>query len=81
MKHVDPKGSTLTFEVVQEFLGHQRKLLQLLNLAKNKNLNPRKIRVEFFRLLKIKIGDGFRFVVAHEQRHLQQILRTKERAT
>jgi len=81
MKHVDPKGSTLTFQVVEEFLGHQRKLLQLLNLAKNKNLNPRNIRVEFFKLLRIKVGDGFRFVVAHEQRHLQQILRTKKTAS
>lgn len=80
MKHVDPKGSTLTFQVVEEFLGHQRKLLQLLNLAKNKNLNPRKVRVEFLKLLRIKTGDGFRFVVAHEQRHLQQILRTKKTA-
>ena len=80
MKHVDPKGSTLTFDVIEEFLGHQRKLLQLLNLAKSKNLNPRKVSVEFFKLLKIKIGDGFRFVVAHEQRHLQQVLRTKKTA-
>ena len=80
MNHVDPKGSTLTFQVVEEFLGHQRKLLQLLNVAKSKNLNPRKIRVEFLKLLKIKIGDGFRFVVAHEQRHLQQVLRTKKTA-
>lgn len=80
MKHVNPKDSTLTFQVVEEFLGHQRKLLQLLNHAKSKNLNPRKIRVEFFKFLKIKIGDGFRFVVAHEQRHLQQILRTKKAA-
>lgn len=80
MKHVDPKGSTLTFQVVEEFLGHQRKLLQLLNLAKSKNLNPRKVRVEFLKILRIKIGDGFRFVVAHEQRHLKQVLRTKKAA-
>jgi len=80
MKHVDPKGSTLTFQVVEEFLGHQRKVLQLLNIAKSKNLNSRKIRVEFLKLLRIKIGDGFRFVVAHEQRHLQQVLRTKKTA-
>ena len=73
MNHVDPKGSTLTFQVVEEFLGHQRKLLQLLNVAKSKNLNPRKIRVEFLKLLKIKIGDGFRFVVAHEQLSLIHI--------
>lgn len=80
MKHVDPKGSHLTFQVVEEFLNHQKKLLQLLNLAKNKNLNLRKIRVEFLKILKIKIGDGFRFVIAHEQRHLQQIRRTKKQA-
>ena len=80
MKHVDPKGSNLTFQVVEEFLGHQRKLLQILNVAKSKNLNPRKVRVEFLKLLRIKIGDGLRFVVAHEQRHLQQVLKTKKTA-
>ncbi|MCO6478873.1 MAG: DinB family protein [Phaeodactylibacter sp.] len=79
MAHLNPSSvSQLGVKVLEEFLGHQRHLLELLTKAKGANLNRRAVRVEVFRLLRIKTGDAFRFVVAHQQRHLQQALRVVE---
>ena len=78
MAHLNPSGSQLNKAVLEEFLNHQRHLLSLLTKAKGVNLNQRTIRVEVFRLLRMKIGDTFRFLVAHQQRHLQQALRTAQ---
>ncbi len=80
MKHLNPGGSKLGMEVLEEFLNHQRHLLQLLTQAKQANLNRRKVKVEVLRLLRMKTGDAFRFVIAHQQRHLQQALRVKDAA-
>ncbi len=77
MKHLNPGGSKLGVKVLEEFLTHQRHLLELLNKAKGANLNQRIVKVEILRLLRIKTGDAFRFVVTHEQRHLQQALAAK----
>lgn len=76
--YLNPAGSRLGINVLEEFLGHQRHLLELLTRAKGANLNRRAVRVEVFRLLRINTGDAFRFVVAHQQRHLQQALRGVE---
>lgn len=75
VKHMDPAGSQLGPEVVTEFLAHQTRLLELLHGAQDINLNRKAVRIEFFKLLKLKVGEAMQFVVAHEQRHVQQALR------
>ncbi len=58
--------------VLKEFIGHQDKLLQLLELAKSRDLNNIRIATTLTNLVKLKIGDMFRFLIAHEQRHMIQ---------
>lgn len=74
-KPMNPAGSQLGPEVLQEFLAHQQQLLALLAAAKGADLNRKAVRVEFFRLLKLRVGEALQFLVAHEQRHVQQALR------
>jgi hypothetical protein len=74
--HLNPGGSQLDKGVLTEFLSHQKHLLQLLYQAEHKNLNPRAVKVEIFRLIRMKTGDALRFVVTHQQRHLGQAERT-----
>ncbi|GAA4347749.1 DinB family protein [Hymenobacter saemangeumensis] len=76
-KHMNPSGSRLGREVVSEFLAHQTQLLDLLAQAQQADLNRKAIPVEFFRLLKLRLGEALEFVVVHQQRHLQQALRVK----
>ena len=71
---LNPAGSQLSIKILEEFLAHQYHLLELLTRAKSANLNQRAVRVEVFRLLRMKTGDAFRFLIAHQRRHLQQAL-------
>jgi hypothetical protein len=62
--------------VLKEFLSHQDQLLKLLELAKSRDLNTIHIPVTVTSFVKLKLGDMFRFLVAHEQRHMIQARNT-----
>lgn len=62
--------------VLNEFLQHQDKLLQLLEMAKMKDLNQSRFGLTFTNFIKLKLGDLLRFLVAHEQRHMIQARNT-----
>ena len=78
VKHMNPNNSTLGRDTIEAFLQHHAELLSLLASAKHANLNKKAVPVEFFRLLKLRIGETLEFVVLHQQRHLQQALRVKQ---
>ncbi|WP_018476141.1 DinB family protein [Pontibacter roseus] len=78
IKHMNPHNSQLGPGAIQEFLRHQSELLQLLDRAHSVDLNRRAIPIEFFRLLKLRIGEALEFVVLHQERHVQQALRVKQ---
>lgn len=69
---LDPKT------VTNEFIRQQHALLDLLEFAKTKNIGSIRTPVSISRLIKLKVGDTFRFLIAHEQRHFLQIKRTLE---
>lgn len=62
--------------VLNEFLEHQDKLLQLLEQAKKRDLNNIKLPLTFTNLIRLKLGDLFRYLIAHEQRHMIQARNT-----
>jgi len=62
--------------VFNEFSAHQNKLLQLLELSRKRNLNTIYISIPITKLIRFKLGDAFRFLVAHEQRHMIQARNT-----
>jgi hypothetical protein len=64
--------SRLGRSTVHEFLRHQHALLRILDSAKRADLNQSTIPVEFFKLIRMRLGDALQFVVVHEQRHLIQ---------
>jgi hypothetical protein len=77
LRRMNPGNSHLGRAVLEEFLQHQINLAGLLEKAAGADLNQKAVRIEFFKLLKLKLGEAFQFVVAHEQRHVQQALRVK----
>ncbi|WP_276499606.1 DinB family protein [Pontibacter litorisediminis] len=78
VKHMNPNNSQLTRATMQEFLQHQQELLHLLDDAKKADIGKRAVPVEFFKLLKLRIGEALEFVVAHQERHVLQALRVKQ---
>ncbi|MBL7739857.1 MAG: DinB family protein [Chitinophagaceae bacterium] len=59
--------------VIHTFLEQQHHLLNLLDEAKGKNIGRIRTPISISRVIKLKVGDTFRFLVAHEQRHFIQI--------
>jgi hypothetical protein len=59
--------------VLNEFLEQQRYLLDLLALAREKNIGRIRVPISLSKFIRLKLGDTFRFVIAHEQRHFVQI--------
>jgi hypothetical protein len=80
LARMNPQNSQLTTAVLDEFLQHQATLLHLLEKAASVGLNKKSVPVEFFQLLKLRLGEALEFVILHEQRHLQQALRVKASA-
>jgi uncharacterized damage-inducible protein DinB len=62
--------------VINENLRQKQQLLQLLETAESRNLNTIRIPITLSRLIKLKLGDVFRFLIAHEQRHMIQARNT-----
>ena len=79
MKHLNPSRSIIEGGVIERFLNHQAKLQVLLVAAKMVDINNIKIPVEFFKLLKINLGDCFQFLIAHERRHIIQVINVKSK--
>jgi hypothetical protein len=62
--------------VIEKFLQQQHQLLDLLEKARRKNIGKIRIPISLAKFIKLKAGDTFRFLIAHEQRHFVQIKNT-----
>jgi uncharacterized damage-inducible protein DinB len=62
-------------KVVAEFIQQQEQLLSYLKQAKQSDLNRIRIPISIMSWIKLKLGDVFQFIIAHDERHLQQAKR------
>jgi hypothetical protein len=76
-KNMNPVNSKLDKRVVEEFLDQQKEMLRLLDEARNVSLNKTRSGISLSKWIKLKLGDTFRFVIYHNQRHMAQALRIK----
>jgi len=68
----NPAQSVIKGTPIQEFLTHQQQLLQIIEQSQTKNLYKIGVPIEFFKWLSLSLGDCIHFVIAHQQRHIQQ---------
>jgi hypothetical protein len=66
------------YQVIESFLKDQQRLLGLLDKAKSANLAKIKIKSALGAWLMFKLGDAFRFMIAHSERHVLQAMNTLE---
>lgn len=74
-KDKNPIGSNLNKSTVERFIGQQEEMLNLLDKARQVNLNKVKTGITIASWIKLKLGDTFRVVVYHNQRHIVQVNR------
>ncbi|MEJ5051527.1 DinB family protein [Chryseobacterium culicis] len=73
LKKMNPLHSQLNKNVVNEFIVQQQQFLELLEKAHNVDLQKTKTSISISKLIKLKLGDTFRFVIYHNARHMRQI--------
>lgn len=70
----DHTGAT-TAEALPVFLRQQQTTLELLERAEGVNLEAIRVPISITPLIRVRLGDCLRFVIAHNQRHVQQAQR------
>lgn len=68
----NPMGSRLDKTTIDRFISQQVKILNLLDNAREIDLNKTRTSISISKLIKLKIGDTFRVVVYHNERHFVQ---------
>jgi hypothetical protein len=76
MKSYSFSNSLNVDTVMKEFNDQQAQLKNLLEKAGYVDLNAIRIPITLTKLVKLKLGDVFRFLIAHEQRHMVQARNT-----
>ncbi|PSR52346.1 DinB family protein [Adhaeribacter arboris] len=61
--------------VVAEFIHQQEELIVYLKQARQENVDAIKIPLSISKWVKLKLGDVFQFLIAHNERHLLQAKR------
>ncbi|MCB0761278.1 MAG: DinB family protein [Flavobacteriales bacterium] len=79
MKSTDTYSQPVDRPVIDECLDQQRELLKLLEQASAVHLTNVKTSISISSLIKLRLGDTFRVVIYHNERHLQQALRAAGR--
>ena len=59
--------------MIREFISGEEKLLMLLEKSREINLERVRIPISLNRFIRLKLGDTFHFLIAHQQRHFLQI--------
>lgn len=75
IKRMNPQNSQLTKQTLEQFLSYQKDSRKLIQRISQIDFNKKAIRVEFFKLIKLRIGEAMEFMVSHEERHLAQACR------
>lgn len=71
-KDKNPLGSDLSKSTLERFIVQQKQMLDLLDRARQINLNKVKTGITIANWIKLKLGDTFRVVIYHNQRHIEQ---------
>ena len=74
-KNMNPQGSQLDRSVINKFKGQLETMLKLLDAAKEVDLTRTKTGISISNWIKLRLGDTFRVVIYHHERHLVQVKR------
>ncbi len=70
-----PSADLDAHAVVAEFIHQQEELIAYLKQARQVNLDAIKVPLSISKWIKLKLGDVFQFLIAHNERHMLQAKR------
>jgi hypothetical protein len=71
-KNQQPTNNADSHLVIAAFIEQQEQLLLLLERARDIDMNKIKVPISISPFIKLKLGDVFMFLIAHNQRHVLQ---------
>ena len=74
-KVMNPVGSELDKTVIDTFIQQQDTLLDLLEAAQTTSLQKIKTSISISKMIRLRLGDTFRVLIYHNERHLAQAKR------
>jgi hypothetical protein len=75
MKAYAPPPDLDAHAIVAEFIQQQETLLALLSRARRADLTATRVPISITTFIRLRLGDVFAFLSAHDERHMQQALR------
>ncbi|MFK8104496.1 MAG: DinB family protein [Saprospiraceae bacterium] len=77
---MNPVGSKLDKSILSKFVEQQKEMLDLLHSARRISLTKTKTAISLTKWIQLRLGDTFRVVIYHNQRHLVQAQKALQHA-
>ncbi len=74
-KDNNPLGSQLDISTIDRFIKQQHQMIEMLEQSRKISLTKTKTAISISRWIKLRLGDTFRVVIYHNQRHIKQAYR------
>jgi hypothetical protein len=75
-KSMNPLNSELDVQTLEKFINQQHQILELLDKSNNVSLDKTKTAISISTLIKLRLGDTFRVLIYHNERHIKQAEKT-----
>ena len=79
-KSMNPINSKLNIKALEKFINQQHQIIELLDDSKTINLDKTKTAISISKFIKLRLGDTFRVLIYHNERHIRQAEKTLEKA-
>lgn len=80
-KSMNPLNSKLNTQTLEKFINQQHQIIELLDNSKFVNLDKTKTAISISKLIKLKLGDTFRVLIYHNERHIKQAEKALKKAS
>lgn len=75
MKSMNPESSLNAEATINEFFQLHEQFIGIMEQSRDYNINRVKVNTAIGPLVKLRLGDAYRFIIGHAQRHLIQLKR------
>ncbi|WP_139135357.1 DinB family protein [Roseivirga sp. 4D4] len=80
-KTMNPHNSLAVDDTIKEFFAQHEEYLRLIEKSRAYDLNRVKVNTALGPMVKLRLGDAYRFIIGHAHRHLIQLKRIKSVVT
>ena len=80
LKSMNPLNSKLSIQTLDKFIQQQHQIIELLDSSLNVNLDKTKTAISITKFIKLRLGDTYRVVIYHNERHIKQAENTLKKS-